>query len=53
MSYSLSPIPLCLYHTDGTKHTNRKDKLVKLLERKVLSAQPTKIVVLMHLKRLI
>ena len=35
MRYPLSPIPLSLAHTDGTKHSTQKDRLRKILEGKI------------------
>ena len=32
MRYPLSPIPLSLAHTDGTKHSTQKDRLRKILK---------------------
>ena len=41
--YPLSPIPLSLAHTDGTKHSTQKDRLRKILEGKILSMPPSTI----------
>jgi hypothetical protein len=39
-TYPLTPVPLCLAHVDGTKHSSQKSKLAKHLTTKIISEPP-------------